>query len=129
VGSYIRTFGASEKLGFTSSSSSAAVLSLDASNRLFEPSTGLYLNTDAAGLYYVYADPESEVASGGYRYLTCSVEKGKLECSAGEAKGEGKFWWCPIIGPPDALVWGTDAERVKAGGWDCVGLGVGVECV
>lgn len=80
----------------------------------------------------MYTDSAGTIDSGGYAYLTCSgaVEGGKLSCEAGEGrKKEGRFWWCPVIAPPDALVWGTDEERIRAGGWDCVGLGVGVECV
>ncbi|KAH5332335.1 hypothetical protein HBI12_054870 [Parastagonospora nodorum] len=114
VGTYIRTFGASEKLGFTPNATLSSTFSLDSASRLFEPSTSLYANTDAGGLYYVYAEAAGTVESAGYLYITC--------------EGMG-FYWCPVIGPPDALVFGSEEGRVQAAGWDCVGLGVRVECI
>lgn len=129
VGTYIRTFGASEKLSFTPNITLSSIFSLDAASRLYEPSTNLYTNTDAGGLYYVYGETAGTVESAGYLYLQCEVseEEGRLRCTARNG-GDG-FYWCPVIGPPDALVFGSEEGRVAAGGWDCVGLGVRVECV
>ena len=128
IGSYFRSFGASEKLGFTPLPALAATFSLDSQNRLYETSTKLYLNTDPTGLYYVYLDPSTQVDAGGYAYLKCKIDGGKLACNR-EGESKGGFWWCPVIGPPDALIWGTDEDRVRAGGWDCVAIAAQVECV
>jgi hypothetical protein len=128
VGSYIRSFGESEKMGFASNSSIAGVFSLDAESRLYESSTNLYPNTDTAGLYYVYGETAATVDSEKYQYLTCKVDaKGKVTCTA--TNGGDMFYWCPVIGPPDALVFGNEESRVKAAGWDCVGLDLRVECL
>ncbi|KAH4096402.1 hypothetical protein HBH46_166840 [Parastagonospora nodorum] len=128
IGTYIRTFGASEKLGFTPNATLSSTFSLDSASRLFEPSTSLYANTDSDGLYYVYAEAAGTVESAGYLYITCEVSgEGDLECKA--TNGGDGFYWCPVIGPPDALVFGSEEGRVQAAGWDCVGLGVRVECI
>jgi hypothetical protein len=113
-------------MGFTPSSSNATIFSLDSNNRLFEPSTNLYPNTDASGLYYVYQETKAFVEGGGYAFLTCDVGKGS--CGVVDREDAG-FWWCKVIGPPDALIAGSASDREVAGGSDCVRAGVGVECV
>lgn len=124
----MRSFGESEKMGFTNDTSVAAILSLDSQNRLYEPSTSFYPNTEDRGLYYVYQETAATVDGNGYLYLQCKVEGGKFGCSKKGQDG-GRFWWCPVIAPPDALVFGSEAGRVEAGGADCVGLNVQQECV
>jgi hypothetical protein len=128
VGSYIRSFGESEKMGFTSDSGLAGTFSLDSSSHLYQPSTDLYPNTDAGGLYYVYAETAATVDTDSYLYLTCKLsDEGEVACTA--SNGGDTFYWCPVIGPPDALIFGNEASRQKANGVDCVALKVEVECV
>jgi hypothetical protein len=98
-------------MGFTNDISQAAVLSLDEQNRLYEPSSGLYPNTDTAALYYVYLETKATMDSAGYLYLTCSTDRGKFTCTA--TSGADKFYYCPIIAPPDALVFGTTAGAAQ----------------
>jgi hypothetical protein len=114
-------------MGYTLLPSSAAIFSLDSQSRLFEVGTNYYPNTDASGLYYVYQETLQTVSDGGYAFLTCKAGEGG-ECAVKGREGVG-FWWCPVIGPPDALVAGSEADRVEARGWDCIKAGVTVECV
>jgi hypothetical protein len=126
IGGYVSSNGPSEKMGFTLLPSSAPIFALDSANRVYEVSTNLYPNTDASGLYYVYQETKEFVEGGNYAYLTCDVKK--KTCGV-QGRGDARFWWCPVIGPPDALVVGSLSDRIAAGGWDCVEAKVGVECV
>lgn len=113
-------------MGFTFDASLAAVLALDAQSRLYEPSTGLYPNTDDLPLYYVYMETQETVESAGYLYLTCSTDGGRFGCTAGS--GGSVFYHCPVTGPPDAVVFGSVAGGLGLGNLDCVGLGVKAVC-
>jgi hypothetical protein len=134
AGTYIKSAGESEKLTFTSDSSAATVFGLDASALLYEPSTNLYPNTEDRGLYYVYQESVQTITDNAYLRLKCSFDAStgfaceKVGGKDGE-DGKGRFWWCPVIAPVDALVFGSEAGRQQAGGVDCVGLGVRQECV
>lgn len=114
-------------MGFTSNTSLAGIFALDSSSHLFEPSTNLYPNTDDGGLYYVYAETAATVDTEGYLYLSCEIDQGGMGCTA--RNGGDTFYWCPVIGPPDALVFGNEGSREVAGGGDCVALKVEVDCV
>ncbi|KAF2830443.1 hypothetical protein CC86DRAFT_463746 [Ophiobolus disseminans] len=125
AGTYIRSLGASDKLVFTFDRSQAASFALDAQSRLYEPSTGLYPNTDDVPLYFVYMETAETVEGAGYVYLTCSTEGGKLGCGK-SGREVGVFYHCPVTGPPDAVVFGTGG--LGLGNLDCVAVGVGVDC-
>ncbi|KAH8730781.1 hypothetical protein GQ44DRAFT_736446 [Phaeosphaeriaceae sp. PMI808] len=66
AGIYIRSFGESEKMGFTNNITLAATLALDNQTRLYEPSTGLYPNTDDGDLYYVYQETPATIGASGW---------------------------------------------------------------
>jgi hypothetical protein len=91
---------------------------------VYEASSGLYLNTDDLPLYYVYAETQEYVEEAAFLYLTCSTEKGRVACTA--VSGADTFFHCPVVGPPDALIFGT-VEGGKASA-DCVKLGVTPVC-
>ncbi|KAF1992910.1 hypothetical protein P154DRAFT_395080, partial [Amniculicola lignicola CBS 123094] len=68
---WVREYGNAFKMGFTDNVSEADIFSVDDQNRLFHPSSGLFPNTDAATLYYVYLDSEEFVVRSGFLFLTC----------------------------------------------------------
>jgi hypothetical protein len=132
VGNYIRSFGESEKYSFTPNATLSTIFAFDASSLLYEPSTNMYPNTEDRPLYYVYQESLETIQDNGYLRFKCGLgQGGAFECAktGGAGDGKGRFWWCPVIGPVDALVFGSEEGKNQAGGVDCVGLGVAQECV
>jgi hypothetical protein len=132
VGNYIRSFGESEKYSFTSNTTLSTVFALDASSLLYEPATNMYPNTEDRPLYYVYQESVQTIQDNGYLRLKCGLgQGGAFDCAktGGTADGKGKFFWCPVIAPVDALVFGSEEGKNQANGVDCVELDVAQECV
>jgi hypothetical protein len=132
VGNYIRSFGESEKYSFTSNTTLSTVFALDASSLLYEPATNMYPNTEDRPLYYVYQESVQTIQDNGYLRFKCGLGKGgAFECgkTGGALDGQGDFWWCPVIAPVDALVFGSEEGKNQATGVDCVRLGIMQECV
>lgn len=122
-GQHVVSQGDSNKLAFSSSTSSNTIFEINNLGQL-TTTAGLIANTDNAQLYYVYINTQATITSSGYVALQCQKTP-SLQCT--DSNGQTQFAVCPAIGPGDpgpgpALLFGTTSTS------DCSYVSLNVRC-
>jgi hypothetical protein len=90
AGQYLSSSGYT--ICFTNDANAASRFMLNEQGRMYDVSSGIFLNINNKSIFTVYLNAEAQLGSFGYQLLTCSTGGGKLTCST--VNGNDGFYYC-----------------------------------